>query len=631
VGIGVSKYTDDGIPVLSNAVADVEAVARFLGASFDCTLLPNPDQRTVRDYLARLPGAMSSGGSLVLYWSGHAVISRSGELRLLATDARREFPSDGLTVADIVAPCTETGADQLLFIVDTCFSGQALKPADVAARFMEPVPEEHDLWVGMLSSCLSMEMARDGLFGQHLTRLLKSGPSPGPRVRDLLVQQWSARNEFIRGYDLCDALLKTWDSQAHTPVFLSSGSAGWMFRNPRYDAGAPEQVVEHLLLAARGGPGERSWFTGRVLEVDQVTSWIRSRQPGIYVVTGSAGTGKTTLIGRVLSLSDPAERARLLAKGRALEHADPGEGSVTAHVHARGLTADRAAGLLSRALVRARVLAAQDDPRNAAELVGQLQRAVEQGAPPPVIVADGLDEARAHAFAIAEELLLRLVPFAVVIVSTREVLRDGTGQSLLEMLRAVGTAELDLDAPATRARGRKDMRAYIIDRLTGVSAAMDPAAVATHLPATAGSPFLLARMVTDHLRTSPIDTFRSGWHGRVSRSVEDAFDTDLRQMSADETARILLTALAWGLGAGFPEEEWLVCANAIGGGRFGSADVSRVLGELGRYIVQDGEAGVAVYRMAHQNLADHIRRPFVPSSHTPGTSAPASPRPPSPT
>ena len=35
-----------------------------------------------------------------------------------------------------------------------------------------------------------------------------------------------------------------------------------------------------------------------------------------------------------------------------------------------------------------------------------------------------------------------------------------------------------------------------------------------------------------------------------------------------------------------------------------------MLDELGRYIIQDGEAGVAVYRIAHQTLADHIRPPF---------------------
>ena len=38
-----------------------------------------------------------------------------------------------------------------------------------------------------------------------------------------------------------------------------------------------------------------------------------------------------------------------------------------------------------------------------------------------------------------------------------------------------------------------------------------------------------------------------------------------------------------------------------------------MLDELGRYIIQDGEAGVAVYRIAHQTLADHIRPPFAAS------------------
>ena len=35
-----------------------------------------------------------------------------------------------------------------------------------------------------------------------------------------------------------------------------------------------------------------------------------------------------------------------------------------------------------------------------------------------------------------------------------------------------------------------------------------------------------------------------------------------------------------------------------------------VLDQLGRYIVQDGEAGEAVYRVAHQSLADHLRPPY---------------------
>ena len=137
-------------------------------------------------------------------------------------------------------------------------------------------------------------------------------------------------------------------------------------------------------------------------------------------------------------------------------------------------------------------------------------------------------------------------------------------------------------------------------------------------------PFLLARLVTDQLRASPVDTFAPGWQEKVSHSIEEAFDADLDTLDpppppeqggarpAGESARILLSALTWGLGAGLPEEEWLTCASSItlGSGHFSRDDVTWVLDQLGRYIIQDGEAGVAVYRVAHQSLADHIRPAF---------------------
>src|SRR5207249_5214546 len=120
------------------------------------------------------------------------------------------------------------------------------------------------------------------------------------------------------------------------------GSAWAMFPNPRYDPSAREQVVEHLLLAARGiGPGEEgSYFTGRAVPLERIVRWIQAGQPGVFVLTGPAGSGKSAIVGRIVSLSNPTERVRILAEGP-LEHTDPGEGAVHAHVHVRGLTVDR--------------------------------------------------------------------------------------------------------------------------------------------------------------------------------------------------------------------------------------------------------------------------------------------------
>ncbi|WP_329034449.1 tetratricopeptide repeat protein [Streptomyces sp. NBC_01725] len=537
---------------------------------------------------------------------------------------------DGFGVDDIVTPCALSGANQVLFVFDTCYSGEAIEAGRLATEIMRDAQLPHDLWVGVLSSCLPTETARDGLFGRRLRKIVTEGPDdPGLRVR------WSPHNRFVRGDDVCDAVLKEWEGGVQCPDFQSRGNAWWMFPNPLYQPGAPEQVVEHLLRAARGGTSanERSWFTGRTDQVNRVVGWVEERRPGLHVVTGSAGTGKSAIVGQVVSLSNPAERSRLVADGRTWHHALPRVRSVDAHVHARGLTADLAADFLAGQLVQRDVLAQQETRRNASELVGQVQRAVEGGAKPPVIVIDGLDEARGEAFPIAEELLIRLARHAVVIVSTREVRQGGNSPSLVSTLAPAGP-EMDLDAPALERQSREDLADYVLLRLSRIDPRMNGAAVAAHLSriTEAGrQPFLLARLVTDQLSATPVDTSAEGWRDKVSNSIEKALDSDLADITPAphrrtmaslppaDLARSILRTLTWGYGAGLPEDEWITVANsalpeAITVTR---EDITWVLDQLGRHVVQDGETGVVVYRMAHQSLADHLRRPYQSSAVQP--------------
>ena len=163
-------------------------------------------------------------------------------------------------------------------------------------------------------------------------------------------------------------------------------------------------------------------------------------------------------------------------------------------------------------------------------------------------------------------------------------------------------------------------------RLAGVDDRMHPEAVAAHVAGSTGDeelPFLLGRLVTDELRANPVDTGLPGWEGLVASSVEFAFDMDLVRTSAGdvaygvEDARQQLTALTWAFGAGLPEDEWRTVAATLTGRAFGRDDVSRVLEHLGRYVVQDGEGGIAVYRLAHQALADHLRPRFQASWQVP--------------
>ena len=219
-----------------------------------------------------------------------------------------------------------------------------------------------------------------------------------------------------------------------------SGNAWVMLPNPRYDPHAPEQVVEHLLLAARGGdPGdETSYFSGRVAPLARLVDWVQTARPGIFVVTGPAGSGKSALVGRLVSLSNPTERARLLAQGP-VEHADPGERSVHAHVHVRGSTVERLVQELDDQLVRAGVLSPHPGgPRNRGDLLGALERSPIQ----PVIVIDGLDEAAQEAWQISSQVLSLLAGNARIIVATRDLApaEDGPAWSRRSRRRTSSTS-----------------------------------------------------------------------------------------------------------------------------------------------------------------------------------------------
>ena len=614
--VAEAAYSDKSLVPLPGSIAKVKNLSLLLSDHASVELLQDQAESKVRDRLRRLRDSLQ--GSLVVLWTGHGTRDPSGTLRLLTRDSDARYRATGITIGELVDSCAGAGASQILFIIDACLSGASGMQAGTAAEIVSRYSTDNEMaWVGALVSCTDVETFNDGLLLAAISKLLARGPDD-----PMLKIRWSPYSRYIRGDDFCDAVLVEWQNRDPMPDFAARGSAWPMFPNPLYQPGAPMQVVESLLLAARGGAAadEQSWFTGRAQEVNRVIGWIRARQPGIYVITGSPGTGKSAIAGRVVSLSDPQERARLLRDGRPWAHEDPGEWSVQAHLEARGLTADRAAAALTDQLVACNFLAPQEEPRSASMLVGRVQQAVENGAPPPVLVIDGLDEARAEAFMIAEDLLARLAPYAVIVVATREI-QPGSGQrSLLAMLATPGRV-LDLDAPEIKAHAAADIRDYLIARLAGVDPRMEPVAVADYLasaqPDVLGT-FLLARVITDNLRATPVDTTMLGWQARIGTSLEEALAADLAAVSSPQgalppetLARVLLTALTWAYGHGFPEEEWLATANALAPrASVDRDDLSWLLGQLGRYVIQDGEAGTAVYRLSHHGLGDYLRPPF---------------------
>ena len=55
--------------------------------------------------------------------------------------------------------------------------------------------------------------------------------------------------------------------------------------------------------------GEAGWyFSGRTRILSQLVDWLRNSEHGLVVVTGPAGSGKSAVMGRLATLSDPAYR-----------------------------------------------------------------------------------------------------------------------------------------------------------------------------------------------------------------------------------------------------------------------------------------------------------------------------------
>jgi len=416
LGLGVSVYDDQTLERLPKAAWDVEALARYLGEQrgFHATPVPDPTEDEAKAALKqRLKNdSLAKGTVVVLLWSGHGLPLPEGGLHLIARDTERGSDPE-ITASRLASYLARCGATQVLLLLDTCFSGAGILDAQ---RVVSAVKGEGAIdkgWFGVLAACRHIERAKDGILVSRLIRLLQQGPT-----RPAMQRHWSAHNEGVRGSDLIDALVSEWDDPNQHPDGLSSVGALPMFPNPRFDPDATEQIVEHLRLAAEGrAPDEEGvYFTGRKAPLAALVEWMHAVETGIFVLTGPAGSGKSAIAGRLVSLSNPAQRKRLL-QDRPLQSADPGEGSVAAHVHARRLTVEQVVAEIDLGLVRRGLL--PPGPDGGARGRGALLDALDRLPAKPLIVIDGLDEAGAEAWSIARDVIGLLASCSRILVATR--------------------------------------------------------------------------------------------------------------------------------------------------------------------------------------------------------------------
>ncbi len=411
---------------------------------------------------------MQAGSCLIVLWSGHADRQPEG-LHLIARNTSKGGTRE-LTPEYLASRIARSGATQILLLLDTCYAGEGVLEAQHVIAQIK-LERSDTTWFGVLGSTLALERARDGVFVTRLRELLEHGPKDPVEAR-----RWSVHNEGVRGDDVINALIADWSETEHRPQLSIQGDGPplVMLPNPSFDADAPAQVVEHLLLAAAGrAPDEEGiYFIGREAQLEEIVAWANRGQAGVFLLTGPAGSGKSAIAGRIASLSNPRQRAEILAAGP-LAHADPGPNSVTANVHLRGLTVDQAAGELDRQLVASGAIPREAGgvSRNRGDLVAEIRRSTRA----PLIVLDGLDEAGSEARPIARDLVSLLAPTARVLVTTRPLRPEGSEETNAAQITGASQT-IDLGTPKLVDETSRDVKAYVAKRLEGIDAErMDPA------------------------------------------------------------------------------------------------------------------------------------------------------------
>ncbi|MFJ7207133.1 tetratricopeptide repeat protein, partial [Streptomyces sp. NPDC098789] len=634
------RYEDPAFRPLPGAIEQVDELADALAPfGYRPTVLKNLGQGGLVDALnewRKRWRADGNHGPAVVAWSGHAEIDAKSNLRLVTrATAKDDLGPPDLFYYDperLAGQVLYSGADQILILLDTCHSGAGTLGAmdhALTAWSNRTLPEPRTSWLGVLAACQAHEKAAGsrGLLLETVLRLLHDGPSrsgaQGHEKPGRYRHEWSVRNEGITGDTLAQAAMEDCRDSGQVPVWASTGRPKPIFRNPLWRPRAGEALVEHLVLAARGiDPTEEGWFfTGRRRALEEITAWLAEGAAGMLLLTGSAGVGKSAVAGRIAALAHPAERAAVM------EHAplsqddpDPGEGSVDAALHLRGMGVQDVAEALADKL-------GLPEPKTPAGLIADLEGLEATGARRHVLVLDGLDEATpGQSGPIAEQLLVPLSRLCTVLLASR----DRPFQPHLEpgetleaaLTRTVGAAVrvLDLDQQPDTAADIADYvrKRLAVDGLPGELAAEMAPVLAERAAGSRGG-FLFARIVASALARDLAASPGRPWREQIPATISEALTRDLATGAAlhrdgqdlPHAADDLLAALAWAAGNGMPAHGvWQTAARAISrhGTVYRPADIDWLLAHYGRYIVEDSDGHQAVYRLYHRELITHLRK-----------------------
>ena len=659
VAIATSKYYDSRLGGdLPQAPGEVQALANWFcnrdlaDRVFTHRYPELADNPTKAQIEAALNTPHSDGrkwgesDAVVVYITGHGRHANEDHWVALRQTEPNNIPNESLRTADLISWLKGTRIKQLLLIIDTCYAADAARGV---VRFDIPFPSTWVILASTEKNEEAMSFALTGAIQRALDEFRGDIGSMYGHDRFLDVGKFLAAVQGKLG--TTQRFIPIQGSQLAgqhvclpNPHFEPSAAASVLLS--RRDLAVPRTDMEdHWTPRALGGT--RGWlFAGRAGLMKRLIS-ATTGAPGAVLVTGGAGSGKSAVLARLVTLTDPGFRSHY-AEEVALVPAEllPGEETVDVAVLATGKNATQimtqicqATGALDTTEPEASL---DSDPLDRAQKawLSWLRLTAKR----VTIVIDALDEAAAPDEVLTQVLKQLEDPRSAVrqvrlIVGVRSLGVPG-GPAQGNALPPGPPAELALADLVQRALGidpahgrisvdeepwwvRQDVVDYVarVLRLSPGSpfvaaASGEIEAIADIVADAAGKSFLFAKMAAEQLADRKADIKDPAWHSAITRGVLGLFHWDLHHSLPDEReqrlrAVHLLRAVAFAFGPGLPWlNTWPLVASAVAGKEdsYKDEDIVWLLGtRLGGYLVTDVVDGETVYRLFHDDLRNLLR------------------------
>ncbi|MFE4961411.1 caspase family protein [Streptomyces sp. NPDC056660] len=664
--VGAADYRDPSWDPLPQVRLDVATIIKALNpfgyrpaSAWPAGLINPGEARDIEMPLLRWLRSVFSfdDDTLIIYHAGHGTEEHDHYLICSETDYdAAALKVTALPTARLVELAGDAGVQRLLVIIDACYAGDGA--ADVLAQTAKihlvsagtrANQRRHWKSLAVLSAARPGEIADDGAFAEAMSTVLRTtveedrilaGERPAYVHLSDVVRE--INREFAR---------RAIPQRADLAVIHDDGRG--FLSNPRHVAGlsidldlaeqrvASEQVklrekelIEHFGPRGAGthGPGETGhYFTGRTMVLSRLARWLRGESEQnirLYQVTGGPGTGKSSVLGRLVTRSDPVRR-HTIPDDTVIVSTDIPTNSIDLAIHAAGKRLPDVLAALSDAL---------DTPTSSRS---DVMTAIKNLRSPFTFVVDAIDEASMVESSYEAENIVTLLqrataltPYFRVLLGARpEVLNTGTSTD-------DRTARIDLDDPQWIAR--RDITDYAAQLLSaphgqGSSSELPDRLVewaAPEIGRVTYPNYLVTRIVARTLANPNLAFWNADpaeWASLLPDPLEEQINNRrrhtgsypgigpaflwARNLQLDpqkiELYRAVLLPLAYREGEGLPlAGVWTCLASAMYGKSVSEKQITEILATdaAAAYVTEAIDAhGRSVYRLYHQALVDNLR------------------------